>query len=212
MKALTLAVMTGVCSLMVSCDKPTEVTTEKTRELTTLDKRPVSLNPTSDDQFNPNKGAAPKSDGGHSHGGGQQAFGEFSYTAEASWVAKAPSQFRNVNFALPKGGELYVSIVGGGVLPNLNRWFGQFGNSAISPEELAQQERITLLGEKGYYAEATGDYNPGMGRPAKGNMTLLGALAQVNGQLVTVKLIATPEEAEEQKAAFKTFCESLESK
>ena len=49
----------------------------------------------------------------------------------------------------------------------------------------------------------------GMGRAKQDNMSLLGALAEVDGQLISVKMISTPDEVAEQKAAFMTFCESL---
>jgi len=196
--------------LLPSCQKREELTSEAVRELTVLDARAVPLAPTSADRFESPETEAPAAGGAHTHEG-EGLSGGFTYTAGAGWTEKAPTQFRTINFALPEGGELYLTLAGGGVLPNINRWFGQFGADKITGDQLGQLARVQILGADGYLAEATGTYS-GMGRAEQDNMALLGALAQVDGQLITVKMISTADEVQAQRAAFISFCESLVSK
>ncbi len=194
------------CLFLASCGEKQELTSSETRAVTTLDERPIPLSPTSADRFEPP--GTPKAESTEHVHGESAAKGGFTYTAGEGWTAKPKTQFRLVNYVLPAGGEIYLSITGGGVLPNLNRWLGQFGQEKISESELAQMPTVTILGEEGVLVEVTGAY-AGMGKSKQDNMSLLGTLAEVDGQLISVKLIATPDETKEQKAAFITFCESL---
>lgn len=206
MRAIRLSALTAVIIFVVSCGEDQELTSDQTREITTLDERVVALSPTSVDRFQSPQQEAPKSLGG-AHGEQEDA-GGFTYTAGEGWVAKPKTQFRLVNYALPAGGEIYVSVTGGGILPNLNRWLGQFGQEEITGEQLGKQPRVMIMGLDGYVVEATGSY-AGMGRAKQDDMSLLGALAEIDGQLISVKMISTTEEVAQQKAAFMAFCESL---
>jgi len=201
---LPLILPLGMVTILPSCDSESEFS--ETRELTTLDEKPVSLTVTSKDRFEmPDDPEDPLSPNAPA----DDSIAKFTFTAPAEWEELAPTMFRSVNLKLPEGGELYVSQVGGQVLSNLNRWYGQFGAQPITADQLADLEPVTLLGNAGFLIEAQGAYNPGMGRPAMENQKLLGAIASNDGALLTVKLIASPEEADKYQDAFKTFCTSL---
>lgn len=204
MKILTFGALG--CLFLVGCGEKEELVSSETRAITTLDERPISLSPTSADRFEP-PGTSKTESTEHVHGE-SAAKGGFTHTAGEGWTAKPKTQFRLINYALPAGGEIYLSITGGGVLPNLNRWLGQFGQEKISENKLTQMPTVKILGEEGVLVEVTGAY-AGMGQAKLDNMSLLGTLVEVSGQLISVKLIATPDEAKQQKAAFITFCESL---
>jgi len=209
MKTWTVTrVLGGIgCLLLISCEKPTEMTSDKTRELTTLDRAKVNLNPTSEERFTPSgsQPTAPMQNQGDSDSG-------FAFTADSSWTEKPSSQFRIVNFELPEGGELYVSASGGGILPNINRWLGQFQQQALTSEQFSKLDKIPFMGGEGYYVETSGDFSPGFGRPVKSNMVLAGVIAEVDGQIMTVKMIASPNVVTKNKEAFKIFCKTLKSK
>lgn len=172
------------------------------RELTTLDAGAVLLNPTSKNRFEP-----PQSEDESAVEKGSDP--AFHYELPEGWKEEKTSMFRLVNMSLKSGGEVYVSLVGGQLLANVNRWYGQFGLPSLTQEQLEKVETVDLLGQKGYVIRALGSYNPGMGKPKQDGVLLLGALAQLENGLVTVKLIAPEESGNANEEAFKRFCASL---
>lgn len=201
----------GATSFLMSCQERKELQSDAKREITTLDQQAVPLNPTSDDRFtSPDAETAPTS-GGLNGAVGSAPVADYSYTAGESWTPLPATQFRNINFSLPEGGEIYLSVAGGGILPNLNRWLKQFGQEALTPTELSQLPKMNILGQEGYLIEARGDF-AGMRGGTKPDYALLGSLTEVNGSLITVKLIAPPEVVERERAAFTSFCESLQQR
>jgi len=200
LKPLSVALMGVVGLFLVSCQDQVGTSSE-TRELTTLDTRPVLLAPTSAQRFDV-PGSATSVEA-------PEEKSSFTYTAPQNWIPQKGTMFRVVNFKLQEGGEIYVSQVGGDVLGNINRWYKQFGGSPVTQEEIEAGARLTILGVNGYYMEASGAYNPGMGKSVAEDKMVLGAVAQVDGQLVTIKLVAEPNIALANKSAFMTFCESL---
>lgn len=205
MTRLKFISLIGICSLFFSCGEEAELVSEETREITTLDQRPVLLEPTSKDRF------APPGVGGANQLEEPITSG-FTFITPTGWEEKEATMFRSVNMSLPEGGEAYLSEVGGNLLDNVNRWYGQFGLEKVTLEVLTAGEQITLAGEKAYLVTASGNYNAGMGRAAKNNVTLLGAIAESKGGLLTVKLIAPYQVAEKELPAFKKFCASLNRK
>ena len=201
LKALPLVLMVSIIN---SCGEEKELVSSETRELTTLDMRPILINATSRDRFE--RKAA------DSDGKGKEIASGYLYVTPEGWIEKVPTMFRTVNLFLPSGGEAYVSEVGGNILDNVNRWYKQFGQEAINQSQLESLETIKLLGEKAYFVEATGSYNPGMGKEALKGVTLYGAIKEKKGSLVTVKFIAPEKSAQDELANFKTFCESLEKR
>lgn len=194
---------------LTSCrEKPAEVEISETRELTSLDEDQV-LNATSAEQFLPAEFRA-QIQGAQ---GIVQAGAEWTYQLPAADWKEAPTrQFRDVNLTFGEGesaGEAYLSVVGGGVQPNVVRWFRQFGNTAPALSELGE---LTFLGKKAYLIETSGRYEPGMGRPAKGGQALLGAIVDDGGRQVTVKMIGPEAEINSRRDQFLKFVASLKRK
>lgn len=194
-----------VCLLvgLVGCQKQKELITDETRELTTLDQKKVDLTATSQDRFEMPLAQTPSS---------APTEASFTYTLPEGWEEQAASMFRQVNLSLPNGGECYVSTVGGSLLANVNRWFGQFGQDKITQADLDNGLKITLFGQEAYVVITSGTYNSGMGKPPKENTTLHGAITNLNGGLITIKMLAPTVDAETDKAAFEQFCLSLSHK
>lgn len=186
---------------MVACEKKVDrVKVEETRGLTTKDRSP-KLFATSDERFrdakpSPVRGAAPD-----------------------HWLALPPAQFRELNYRFGESGmgEVYVSLSSGSLGDNVNRWLAQFGKPPLSPADLAALEKVQVAGDRGVWVEAEGDYKPagpmggaaggGEGKPGFG---LAGVIADVGGQILTVKMVGPRAEVEKEAGALKIFVASVE--
>ena len=107
--------------------------------------------------------------------------------------------------------EMYVTILGGGgggVLANLNRWYGQVGAAPLGVSGLADLERVTALGGEGYVMEADGTLSAMGGTPREG-WAIRGAAVEWAGNLVTVKLVGPAAEVVDAREGFNAFVTSL---
>jgi len=181
-----------VSLLGLSCSdkKQEKITIDTPRELTVLDKV---------DQKVPTKTSATPLT--------QAVSSNYQYVKPEAWVDKEATPFRLLNFTFGTDGEAYLSESRGGVLPNVNRWLGQFGaDPATSLDDL---ESFPVLSGKGYLVSAEGAFK-GMRMPqAKPNYMLLGVLVEIDGQLITIKMTGPANEVKQQEQAVKSFCKSL---
>jgi len=141
----------------------------------------------------------------------------FTWKTPEGWTeSPAGSPMRTVTFRFgPNGeGECYIATLpgqAGGRLENFNRWLTQMGEPALAETELELQppvfmfeEEVPMLITKGTYTGMGGDAHPGY--------ALFGALAEVDGQSVFVKLIAPEALANEHSQRFAAFCAGLRKK
>ncbi len=198
---------------LAACNpKSSEVVITETREVTNRDILP-QLFASSEDQFLPPQAKqalaptkAPAQPGGEKHPSGLHA----DYIGK-DWQPIASTQFRVLNYKFPTG-EIYVSISGGGLIPNINRWLRQFQAPTIT--DLSTLSKAPLGNNlQAYIVEASGSYSPGMGRPNKENQALLSAIAAypqgAPNEFISVKLIADAPLSDNLKQDFFTFIEKL---
>ena len=102
-----------------------------------------------------------------------------------------------------------VGISSGGLLENVNRWLGQFGQDPLTEADLAKLEPGEVVGAKGVWVEASGDYSPGMGQPPRAAQSLYGLVAEKGGRIVTIKMTGPADELAAQKSALKVFAATL---
>lgn len=163
---------------------------EETRPLTSKDRDP-KLFASSDERFSnaPVKGSPPD-----------------------SWLALPAAQFRELNyrFGASGTGEVYVSIAAGSVADNVNRWRGQFGMAPFTPEDFDAAVKTPIAGTEGVWVEASGEYGSAMGAPPKPGYGLAGVIAQVDGRILTLKMVGPQAEVEAEKPALKAFAASME--
>jgi hypothetical protein len=185
---------------MVACERKADrVTVEETRVLTTKDRTP-KLFATSDERFrdakpSPVRGSAPE-----------------------HWLTLPSAQFRELNYRFGETGmgEVYVSLSAGTVADNVNRWLGQFGKPPLNQVDLAALEKIEIAGVEGVWVEAAGDYQAagGMGMPVAGEgkpgFGLAGVIAEVDGRILTVKMVGPQAEVEKETGALRAFAASVE--
>ncbi len=183
----------AICVSLASCEKQAQrMTVEETRQPTSKDRDP-KLFATSDERFRDAKPGPVKGD------------------APESWLALPAAQFRELNYRFGESGlgEVYVSLSGGGVGDNVNRWVRQFGRDPLSPADLADLEKTPIAGTEGVIVEAAGNYASGMGQEAKPGYALAGVIAEVGGRILTVKMVGPEAEVEKEKALLKGFAASL---
>lgn len=169
------------------------MTVEESRQPTSKDVSP-KLSATSDERFRDSKPSPVQGD------------------APQNWLALPAAQFRELNYRFGESGigEVYVSILSGSVGDNVNRWRKQFGETPLDAAGLDALEKISIAGTRGVWVEAEGEYGSGMGGGgAKSGYGLAGVIAEVSGQILTVKMIGPAAEVEAEKAALKGFANSL---
>ena len=96
----------------------------------------------------------------------------------------------------------------GGVDANINRWRGQLGQTELQSADIAALPKIKVLGKDSPLVEISGSYT-GMDGAAQTGYMLLGAVGEVPGNTVFVKMIGPEAEVKAEKEHFIAFCQSL---
>jgi len=179
----------GAVLALVSCGKKeSDVVVTETRALTTKDSL-AKLSASDDERFS---NAIPS---------------PVRATPPENWLAVRATEFRQLNyrFGTSGTGEVFVSVAGGSLLDNANRWLGQFGAPALTSETFAAQEKVPMLGAEGLWLEALGTYASGMGQPPREGYALAGVLVVANQRLVTVKMIGPAAEVAAERERLRAF-------
>lgn len=136
-----------------------------------------------------------------------------SWQAPAAWAEAPERQFRNANyFAGSEDVEAYVTVLpgdAGGPLANVNRWRSQMGQPPLSMGGFDLLERVPMLGSSGVLVEIKGSFQS-MSGDVTSDAMMIGALGQIPGRSIFVKMIGPAEQVLAQRGAFLEFCNSLE--
>lgn len=137
-------------------------------------------------------------------------------TAPATWKRSKPqSSLVHAEFALPHAdkdtvdGRLTVSVVGGTVKDNVDRWKGQFVGKIDDPkiEELEIDGlKATLVDCSGTFGEQKGMSGPVVNRP---NYRMVGVLIPLGDQLYVIKAVGPRETISANVDAINSFVGSL---
>jgi len=136
----------------------------------------------------------------------------FNGVAPESWLSLPASSMRILNYRFGESGmgEVYLSVTGGGVQENVNRWRKQFGVDPLSPADFDAMENVDVAGTEGVWMELEGRYDAGpMGGGAKPGFALAGVVADVGGRILTVKMIGPEPEVEAEKEELRAYVGSL---
>lgn len=123
------------------------------------------------------------------------------------WRQVPSTEFRMLNYRFGESGEVFVGRSRGGLLPNINRWLGQFGKPAIESEE--GLPKVAMLGQMGVLVSASGDFAGGMGRAARKDAGLAGIIVAIGEQLITVKMMGSASDVAAEQERLIKFCEGL---
>jgi hypothetical protein len=143
--------------------------------------------------------------------------GAVKLTAPEGWVRKRPPiEFIRAEFSLPcaegdpADGRLTVSVAGGSVQVNVDRWKQQFTGKIEneSQEQLdVSGKAVTLVDYTGTYVEQRG-MGPSTERPG---YRMLGAIFDVDGQLHFIKAYGPAKTMAAHADEFRTFVRSLKT-
>lgn len=177
--------------LVCSCDRPAEVVVTETRRATLLDSKPKQF-ATSNERF------------------GQAGASPVRGRAPEAWRELPGDQFRMLNYRFEGGGEVWVSLAGGTVLDNVNRWLGQFGKEPITTAALQDLRKVPIAGREGRWVEASGSTVVRQTGETRDGQAMAGIITEIDGRVLTVKMVGPKDGVEAQKAALEAFAASLE--
>lgn len=159
--------------------------------------------------------APPKSD---QAADGELQLDRLAFKVPAGWARKdASSSFVLVEYTLPKAegsedGRLTVSVAGGSVEANVERWKSQFGGK---PEKETQEKKevggleVTVVDFTGEFNDQRGPFSPPTKRP---NYRMIAAIIPVEGELHFVKATGPAATMENHRQAFLDFVTSARKK
>jgi len=130
---------------------------------------------------------------GHGHGADERsAESDLGWTVPEGWQELAPTSMRRANFRVAGSpdAECYLTFLpggAGGVEANVNRWRGQIGLPAFSPEEIGQLPLRKLVGGDAVFVDMTGDYR-GMGSDAKPDYRMVGLILEAPSATLFLKM------------------------
>ena len=125
----------------------------------------------------------------------------------SEWRQVPSTEFRMLNYRFGDSGEVFVGRSRGGLMPNINRWLGQFGKPAI--ENADELPKVAMLGQEGVLITASGDFAGGMGRSARKDAGLAGVIVALGDQLITVKMMGAADAVAAEQERLIKFCEGL---
>lgn len=140
----------------------------------------------------------------------------FTWTVPPGWEEAPATAMRVANLRMKEHPEveMYFSVLsgdGGGLVENLNRWYGQMGAAPLTPEQVEALPGKPFLFKVGKYVDVAGTFK-GMGGEAKDNYRLIGLALVSEGQAYFVKLTGPADIVEGQSSAFTLFYQSILSK
>lgn len=134
------------------------------------------------------------------------------YDLPEGWQRAEDRPMRIFNFTVGDGGSCYLSQAGGSTLQNINRWRGQLGAAPIAAAEIEKLPVVPILGADAVVIEVAGDFAGGMGSEKIDDAMLIGAIAEVRGTALFVKMLGPKRVIAEQRDRFLAFCRSLRTK
>ena len=168
---------------------------------------------------------APSEMQGMSPGMGMQAMGgmggmqavpstNYTWTAPEGWETVPATPMRKANFKIAADTECYLTVLtgqAGGVQMNVERWRAQMGlgDATMKPEEVAALPKVLMAGKEGVLAEITGTF-VSMKGDSKPNHMLLGAIAEMGGESVFVKMVGPEATVKANRVKFLAFCAGLQ--
>jgi len=179
-------------ALVAACHEKPDVTVTETRSVSTRDGS-VKLFASSDERF------------------GNERRSPLQAETPPGWTELPATEFRLLNYRFgPDGsGEVWVSSASGTLADNVNRWLHQFGAAPLDETGLAALRRVPILGSSGVWVQAEGTYVSGMGAESKAGYGLAGVITEVQGQILTVKMVAPAAQVRTAIPTLEAFVKSL---
>lgn len=205
-----------LCALP-ACKKELPPTQEitKVREATEQEKKVESM-PTKErmhmSQMPAGHGATPAA-APQSGDGDAPTAADFRWTVPAAWEELPATPMRLANLRLKENPEveMYFTVMpgdGGGLLANVNRWYGQMGLEPITQEQLDALPFRMMLFKPAVYVSLHGAFK-GMGTEAKENYALYGLALVADGHAAFLKMTGPAEIVDQKTQDFVVFSQSI---
>jgi hypothetical protein len=191
-----------------------------TYEITDVRERPASsvpVPPAGDSASRLGLGTDPHAgvagmEGAFGTGGGPVTQPKFAWVLPKGWVALPPMQAVEAGFGV--GGDpdarMTLSLAGGALADNVNRWRRQMGLGPASDEEIEALPRHEVLGQDAVLVDLEGAFQ-GMRGQTLSEARLLGLVVQRPGQSVFLKLLGPTRVVEAERERFFAFASSLQA-
>ncbi len=144
-------------------------------------------------------------------GGGMPSLPPLGWKLPDGWSEKPKTQFRMGSFASPGNGDCSVSVAGGDLRENVNRWRGQFGQQPLDAAGIAELTKRPVMNGRvnGHLVECRGAYTSMRGEKID-DAALLGVVIPVGPTVsMFVKFVGPSATVVEQRENFFALCDSL---
>lgn len=140
----------------------------------------------------------------------------YTWSVPPLWQVGPARAMREVTMTVPDSPETecYLTILGGdagGLEANINRWRGQMGQAAWTPEEIVALPTVDILGAEAQLVEIIGDFT-GMSGGARPGFKMLAAVCRIPGSTLFVKMTGPEAIVDREKNRFLAFCASIQSR
>lgn len=134
---------------------------------------------------------------------------QFSYQLPENWLLQKPRQFRDVNigFKEDKDAACYLTVLnknGGGILPNINRWRGEFNLKPLSKNTFKDGDHITFFDQQVSLIILSGNY-----KNKHEGWAMLACFYTNGSKAFTLKFVGPEELIANHKANFIQFSKSI---
>lgn len=154
----------------------------------------------------------PGMEGAFGAGGGGITQAKFAWDLPVGWVPLPPMPAVEAGFGV--GGDpdarMTLSLAGGDLADNVNRWRRQMGLGPASDVEIEDLPRRSVLGQEAVLVDLEGSFQ-GMRGQTLADARMLGLVVARSGQSVFLKLLGPAAVVEAERERFFAFAESLRS-
>ena len=133
---------------------------------------------------------------------------QFSAKISSLWEIKPSNSFRLLNYQLKNGKtELYLSLAGGSITDNINRWRKQFQKNTLVHQEISSLPKR----KEGFIVKLKGSYMGMRTKNLQKNYALLAYISLYEEGVLTVKMIGPIEEVQSHQKDFFQFIDTLKA-
>jgi len=138
----------------------------------------------------------------------------FHWDTPEGWSERPTTPLRTLNFMVAgdPDAECYLTILdgdGGGLLANINRWYGQMAQDGITEEELEALDEYPLLGAPAKFVLIDGDFVGMGGGPAQEGFQIAGLANVQDGKAYFLKFTGPADIVTAELEAFKALAASI---
>ncbi len=157
---------------------------------------------TSQQRFEPKRRAP-------AHGAGASNEVQLAWDLPEGWAEAPLTQYRKANFKIGADTQCYLSITGGGVEANVNRWRKQMGLKPQSFEEMKAFPQKKLGPYDALVVDLEGSFTGMSGGQAAKGYRMLGLIVQDQQQTIVLKMVGPADVVLRERPSFFRIAKSI---